>query len=110
MLNILLSPGRYYLNITDTLVSGTMKQWPEGGLAVREYKVGDTVVHEPGEVAGVQWTGGTVMVEHANGFIPYALPFALADSIFSAVEFYNVFKILKVYAFALFNELMLGNF
>ena len=99
------------MNITDTLISGTMKQWREGGsLDVDHFVKGDTVYHDPGVVTGVQWTAGTVMVEYGRGFIPSSLPFALADSIFSAVDFYNVYKIFKAYGLALLNEIMLGNF
>ena len=102
--------GRYTLNITDTLVSGKMRQWKEGGLVVNEYGPGDIVVHEPWEVMGVQWTSGTVMVEYARGFIPYSLPFALADSLFSTLDFYTIFKIFKLYGRTIFNEILIGNF
>ena len=98
------------LNITDTLLAGNMKQWKEGGLSVLEFGPGDTVYHEPGEVAGVQWTSGTVMVEYGRGFIPSSLVFALADSFFSTTDFYIVFKVFKAYGIAMLNEIMLGNF
>ena len=73
---------------------------------VREYSVGDTIVHEFGEVAGVQWTSGTLMVEYGRGFLPSTLVFALADTLFSTTDYHQLFKILKVYAIPMTRELL----
>ena len=76
---------------------------------IREYSVGDTIVHEFGEVTGVQWTSGTLMVEYGRGFLPSTLVFALADTLFSTTDFYQLYKVLKVYSIAMTSELMQGN-
>ena len=76
---------------------------------IQEYSVGDTIVHEFGEVAGVQWTSGTLMVEYGRGFVPSTLIFALADTLFSTTDYYLLFKVLKVYSIALTREILQGN-
>lgn len=98
------------MNISDILVSGTMRQWKEGGMKVNEYRVGDVVYHEVGEVTGVQWTSGTLMVEYGRGLIPTSLIFAFADTIFSTTDYYILYDVMRVYAKAMVNEIMLGNF
>ena len=61
-------------------------------------------------MAGVQWTAGTWMVEYGRGFVPSALGFALGDTIFSALDFVQVFKILRMYARGLVQETLLQMF
>ena len=95
------------LKISDTVVAGDMRQWKEGGLNVYQYNIGDTIMHEPGEVTGVQWSSGTIMVEYGRGFIPSSLPYALADTFFSTTDFYLLYKFLKVYTKAFLNEIVL---
>ncbi|GFS14365.1 sigma non-opioid intracellular receptor 1 [Elysia marginata] len=96
--------GRYWANISDTLLTGKMFQWKEGTLKNIEYQPGDTVFHEWGEVTGVSWPAGTWMVEYGRGFIPSTLVFALADTFFSTTDFVNTFYIIRVYAKALMME------
>lgn len=76
---------------------------------IREYSVGDIIVHEFGEVTGVQWTSGTLMVEYGRGFLPSTLLYALADTLFSTTDYYHLFKVLKVYSIAMIRELLQGN-
>ncbi|XP_003385318.1 PREDICTED: sigma non-opioid intracellular receptor 1-like [Amphimedon queenslandica] len=102
--------GRYLAEITDTLVSGTMRQWKEGGMVVKEYGIGDYVHHAPGEVTGVQWTSGTIMVEYGRGVIPSTLLFALADTVFGTTDFVVFYETIKIYAISLGRELLQGNF
>ncbi|KAK3796613.1 hypothetical protein RRG08_019909 [Elysia crispata] len=96
--------GRYWANISDTLLTGKMLQWKEGTLKSIEYQPGDTVFHAWGEVTGVSWPAGTWMVEYGRGFIPSTLVFALADTFFSTTDFVNTFYILRVYTKALMME------
>ena len=86
-----------------------MRQWKEGGMIIKEYSVGDTIFHGSGEVTGVQWTSGTLMVEYGRGLIPTTLLFALADTIFSTTDYYLLYEILKLYSKAIGGEIMQGN-
>jgi hypothetical protein len=86
-----------------------MRQWKDGGMDVREYAVGDTIHHMAGEVTGVQWTSGTVMVEYGRGMVPSSLVFALADTVFSTTDYYFMCDILWFYAKAIGKEVLQGN-
>ncbi|XP_028915068.1 sigma non-opioid intracellular receptor 1 [Ornithorhynchus anatinus] len=93
--------GRYWAEISDTLISGTFRQWKEGMTKSEIYYPGETVVHRPGEAAAVQWSAGTWMVEYGRGCIPSTLAFALADTLFSTQDFLTLFYTLRAYARAL---------
>lgn len=96
--------GRYWANISDTILTGSFRQWKVGTLKSHVYSPGDTVFHVWGDVAAVQWTAGTWMVEYGRGFLPSTLGFALCDSIFSTTDFVQVFKLIRMYTRALFHE------
>ncbi|KAH9495088.1 Sigma non-opioid intracellular receptor 1 [Bulinus truncatus] len=98
--------GRYWANISDTILTGTFYQWPEGALHTITYKPGDTVFHGMGEATAVSWAADTWMVEYGRGFIPSTLFFALADSFFSTTDFVTVFYIFRVYLKAMIMEVM----
>ncbi|CAH3042340.1 unnamed protein product [Porites evermanni] len=96
--------GRYWANISDTILTGSYRQWSEGRFGSRVYSPGETVYHTWGDVTAMHWTAGTWMVEYGRGFIPSTLGFALADSIFSTTDFIQIFKIARMYARALVQE------
>ncbi|XP_053556955.1 sigma non-opioid intracellular receptor 1 [Bombina bombina] len=96
--------GRYWAEISDTILSGTFRQWKEGTTKSEIFYPGDTIVHEVGEATSVQWSSGTWMVEYGRGFIPSTLGFALADTIFSTQDFLTLFYTVKVYTKALILE------
>merc|ERR1719357_1345835 len=89
--------GRYWAEISDTIISGTFRQWKEGTTKSELYYPGDTIIHSVGEATSVQWTAGTWMVEYGRGFIPSTLGFALADTLFSTQDFLTLFYTLRVY-------------
>ncbi|NXB80593.1 SGMR1 protein, partial [Donacobius atricapilla] len=90
--------------ISDTVISGTFRQWKEGTTRSEIYYPGDTIVHQAGEATSVQWSAGTWMVEYGRGFIPSTLAFALADTLFSTQDFVTLFYTLRVYAKGLLLE------
>ncbi|MGH0154387.1 UNVERIFIED_CONTAM: hypothetical protein FKN15_026596 [Acipenser sinensis] len=89
--------GRYWAEISDTIISGTFRQWKEGTTKSEVYYPGDTIVHAVGEATSVQWSSGTWMVEYGRGFIPSTLGFALADTVFSTQDFLTLFYTVRVY-------------
>ncbi|XP_011444972.1 sigma non-opioid intracellular receptor 1-like [Crassostrea angulata] len=97
--------GRYWAEISDTLITGSMRQWREGELQAHIFKSGDTVPHPMGNATAVYFEADTWMVEYGQGFIPSTLTFALADTFFSTTDFVTLFYILRVYAKALFMEM-----
>jgi len=97
--------GRYWANITDTLLSGEFHQWLEGELKVHIHKPGETVLHTWGEATAVNFKAGTWMVEYGRGFIPSTLGFALADTIFSTQDFLTMYYMIRAYSKALVLEM-----
>ncbi|XP_016097826.1 sigma non-opioid intracellular receptor 1-like, partial [Sinocyclocheilus grahami] len=89
--------GRYWAEISDTIISGTFRQWKEGSTKSETYYPGDTIVHAVGEATSVQWSAGTWMVEYGRGFIPSTLGFSLADTVFSTQDFLTLFYTVRVY-------------
>ncbi|XP_028830428.1 sigma non-opioid intracellular receptor 1 [Denticeps clupeoides] len=96
--------GRYWAEISDTIITGTFRQWKEGTTKSETYYPGDTIVHAVGEATSVQWSTGTWMVEYGRGFIPSTLGFALADTLFSTQDFLTLFYTVRVYAKAMLLE------
>ncbi|XP_029693606.1 sigma non-opioid intracellular receptor 1 isoform X2 [Takifugu rubripes] len=96
--------GRYWAEISDTVISGTFRQWKEGTTKSDIFYPGDTIVHAVGEATSVQWSAGTWMVEYGRGFIPSTLGFALADTLFSTQDFLTMFYTVRVYARSLLLE------
>uniref|UniRef100_A0A3B5K0W2 Sigma non-opioid intracellular receptor 1 n=1 Tax=Takifugu rubripes TaxID=31033 RepID=A0A3B5K0W2_TAKRU len=95
---------RYWAEISDTVISGTFRQWKEGTTKSDIFYPGDTIVHAVGEATSVQWSAGTWMVEYGRGFIPSTLGFALADTLFSTQDFLTMFYTVRVYARSLLLE------
>ncbi|XP_067658667.1 sigma non-opioid intracellular receptor 1-like [Haliotis asinina] len=93
--------GRYWANISDTILTGSFRQWQEGQLKSTVFEPGDIVYHPIGTAASVSWSHGTWMVEYGRGFIPSTLTFALADTFFSTTDFVTLFYILRIYAKAM---------
>ncbi|XP_071499861.1 sigma non-opioid intracellular receptor 1-like [Diadema antillarum] len=97
--------GRYWANVSDTIMTGSFRQWKEGTTESQMYGPGDTLLHAWGEATSVQWTAGTWMVEYGRGFIPSTVPFAVSDTIFSTQDFYTLYRVLRIYGIALMQEL-----
>lgn len=97
--------GRYWAEISDTIISGTFYQWREGTTKSEVFYPGETVMHGPGEATAVEWGPNTWMVEYGRGVIPSTLTFALADTIFSTQDFLTLFYTLRAYARGLRLEL-----
>ena len=101
--------GRYWANISDTLVSGEYIYWPEGTTETITYVTGDTVHHYSGETAAMKWVAPFWAVEYGRGFIPSTMGFALSDTIFGTQDFVILYKTLRIYAIALAQEIWYGH-
>lgn len=108
-MHVLCNVGRYWANISDTVISGKFVQWAEGTTRAKVFGPGDTVTHGVGESAAVQWTAPFWAVEYGRGFIPSTLGFGLSDSIFSTHDYYVIYRTFRIYALSLANELYQGN-
>ena len=101
--------GRYWANITDTLISGEYLQWKENTTRVISYKPGETVYHNIWEATSMHWKAPFWAVEYGRGFIPSTLGFALSDTLYSTQDFYIMYRTFRIYAIALLNEILQGN-
>ncbi|XP_071805308.1 sigma non-opioid intracellular receptor 1-like [Asterias amurensis] len=98
--------GRYWANISDTVMTGTFRQWTEGTTQSQVFIPGDTILHAWGDVTMVQWSQGTWMVEYGRGFIPSTMPFALSDTISSTQDVWSIVKVVRMYIKFLSNEML----
>ncbi len=103
-------PGRYWANISDTVISGKFIQWKEGTIRSDVYGPGDTVYHGVGETAAIEWTAPFWAVEYGRGFIPSTLGFAFADCFFSTQDLYIVYRTVRIYLIAIVQEFIQFNF
>ncbi|CAH1782483.1 unnamed protein product [Owenia fusiformis] len=101
--------GRYWANISDTIITGSFTQWEEGKINSRTFGPGDTIVHSWGEATGVFFKKGTWMVEYGRGFIPSTMGFALSDTIFGTQDFLTLYYTFRIYAKALLLEANIYN-
>ncbi len=101
--------GRYRIEIHDFLLSGEMWTYTEENFRER-------VVTRPGEravlprrhVKGFRVREDTWMLEYGRGLVPTALPVAVGDSVFSAMDWKTVFKTFWVYGRLVCRELLRG--
>ena len=100
--------GRYWANITDILLTGQFRQWIEGEVEPIVHLPGASVPHPAWSVSGVQWEGGSWMLEHATGLIPSTLGFAFSDGIFSTQDIWSLGKAVAVYARLVSKNLLAG--
>ena len=91
--------GRYQMDIYDFVMTGEMWTYTDD-------RCGERVVTRPGEYAvlprgrvkGWRITEGTWMLEYGRGFLPSALPLALADVVVSALDWRIAVDLLRIFA------------
>jgi C-8 sterol isomerase len=101
--------GRYSIEIFDWVLSGEMWTYTED-------RIGEKIVTRTGErahlradqVKGWRAPDGMWLLEYGRGPIPTALPLALADSVFSAMDWRTVWKTLRIYGRHTMRELLQG--
>ena len=60
--------------------------------------------HDWGTVTGVHFKAGTWAVEYGRGFMPSTIGFALADTLFSTLDFVELFNLMHMYVKAMLLE------
>ena len=89
--------GRHFVEFYDTVLDGEAWYYHEGQLTRDVYKTGDRIFVGKGESAGMYIPDHVWMIEYARGALPLSLPFGLADSLLSTLDFKTVARTLAVY-------------
>jgi hypothetical protein len=90
--------GRHLVGFWDTVIDGEMWYYGEGQFEKRVYQPGDRVYVGPNQARAMNFTTGVWAVEYARGLLPASIPFGLADSLVSTLDFATVGQTLSVYA------------
>jgi C-8 sterol isomerase len=101
--------GRYWLEIYDFLLAGEMWTCTEENF--REATVtlpGEAALLRRRQVKAFRIREGTWMLEYGRGPVPTALPVALGDALFSAMDFKTIAKTIWLYGKQAVGELCRG--
>jgi len=89
--------GRHLAGFWDTVLEGEAWYYAEGQFEKRIYRPGDRIYVGPGQARGMNFTDGIWALEYARGFIPYSIPFGLADIMVSTLDWPTALQTLGVY-------------
>ena len=100
--------GRFAADDYFMIIEGEQWAYAEGELERQVYKPGDMHHLPRGEARGYRMPEACYALEYARGFIPQMLPFGLADSFSSTLDFVPVMKTMGIYTKAVVGELLKG--
>jgi C-8 sterol isomerase len=83
--------GIFRADVWDFVMDGELGCYTLGQLERTVYKAGDVAFLGKSQGKGVV-INDSLILEYARGFIPSMLPFGLADSIFSTLDFRSVWR------------------
>lgn len=91
--------GRYsFVEDHVFLLDGEIWYCAEGETERRVYQAGEEIVLRRGEAQCYRIVDHAWILEYARGAIPTMLPFGLADSLFSTLDYKTVFRTFRIYA------------
>jgi C-8 sterol isomerase len=100
--------GRFSSDDYFMILEGEQWAFGEGDEGRLVFRPGD-IHHMPrGEARGYRMPDRCYALEYARGFVPSMLPFGLADSFTSTVDYKPVIKTMRIYARAVIGELLKG--
>lgn len=101
--------GRYHMDIYDWVLTGEMSTFTDDRCGERMVtRPGERALLPRGRVKGWRIVENTWMLEYGRGFLPSALPLALADVTLSALEWRIVLQTLRIYGRHALRELRQG--
>ncbi len=100
--------GRYRTEVWDFMLAGEMWCYIEGEIERSTYKPGEYAYLGATKVKGYRIPDRAWMLEYARGPIPTMIPFGLADTIFSTVDYKCFARTLWIYGSMTVKELMQG--
>ncbi len=91
--------GRYsFVEDYAIILDGEWWYFSEGDARRQEYGPGDVVHLRKGEAKGFRMVDRGWILEYARGPIPTMLPFGVADTLFSTLDFTTLFRTFRIYA------------
>jgi C-8 sterol isomerase len=91
--------GRHLAAIWDFVIDGELWYFDEDNPFQRlVHRAGDRYCLAPGRSQGLAIQDHAWVLEYGRGFIPSLLPFGLADSLFSTLDFRTIYRSLSLYA------------
>jgi len=90
--------GRHLAEFHDTILDGETWYFSAGELERTVYKAGDRIFMGKGESIGFNVPDHAWGLEYARGAMPLLLPFGMADSLFSTLDFKTVARTLLSYS------------
>jgi C-8 sterol isomerase len=100
--------GRFWAEDYFFILEGEQWAYSETSPVKRVFKPGDLNVLEKGVAAGYRMPDRCFALEYARGFIPAMLPFGLADTLFSTLDFRTLGRTLGKYGYSTVRELLQG--
>ena len=100
--------GRYVTQVWDFMMEGEMWCYIEGETQRTVYTPGEYAYLGKNKVKGYRIPDHGWMLEYARGPIPAMVPFGLADSVFSTVDYKCVLRTLAMYGQLVIKELLQG--
>jgi C-8 sterol isomerase len=100
--------GRFYADDWFTMLEGEQWNYAEGDFDRQVVKPGETAILRRGESKAYRFPDKAWGLEYARGAIPLMLPFGLADTFTSTLDFDPLYRTLKVYTKAVVGNLLHG--
>ncbi len=100
--------GRFLADDWFTMLEGEQWSYAEGDLDRQVVGPGETAILRRGQSKSYRFPDKAWGLEYARGMIPAMLPFGLADTFTSTLDFDPLYRTLKVYTKAVVGNLLKG--
>jgi hypothetical protein len=98
--------GRHRADLYELVLSGELWTYEAGSFDRKVYRPGDVALLPRGSANASKLRPGLWMLEYARGNIPSLFPYALADTLFSTLDFQDLRNQLTVSTKLMFRELL----
>jgi hypothetical protein len=102
--------GRYLSEVFDWVIQGEMWCYEDGGTEKTIYRPGDGAYLGANRIKGYRLPDACWMLEYSRGPIPTMLPFGLADTLLSTLDYRTLLKTLRNYGVLTVRSLLRGKF